>query len=121
MVRIHPIYDITAHYRRAVAEHHAGQQQGVAGVELLLGDVGHGRLHVDGHEVVVCGLVGLEIDVAGLLERAPEGIVVTLPFAYEQLLARQTMRLSDVGRTGECLIASVADGEVVVQSAMQVL
>ena len=90
-------------------------------MELLLGDIGHGRLHVDGHEVVVGGLVGLEIDVAGLLECAPEGVVVALPFAYEQLLARQSVWLSDVGRTGECLITSVTDGEVVVQSAMQVL
>ena len=90
-------------------------------MELLLGDVGHGRLHVDGHEVIVGGLVGLEIDVAGLLECAPEGVVVALPFAYEQLFARQSVRLSDVGRTGERRVASVADGEVVIQSAMQVL
>ena len=71
--------------------------------------------------MVVSGLIGLEIDVARLLECAPEGVVVALPFAYEQLLARQSAWLSDVGRTGERLVASVADGEVVVQSAMQVL
>jgi hypothetical protein len=46
---------------------------------------------------------------------------VALTFAYEQLLARQSVWLSDVGRTGERRVASVADGEVVVHSAMQVL
>jgi hypothetical protein len=71
--------------------------------------------------MVVGGLVGLEVYVTRLLECTPECIIVTLPFTYEQLLARQSVGLSDMSRTGKRRFASMTDGEIVIQSAIKVL
>ena len=62
---------------------------------LLLREVRNGRLHVDGHEVAIRGVISpLHIDVLSGLECPPEGIVVALSLTYGQLLAREAAGLA---------------------------